>query len=101
MLLRSLALASVGMLLCAVPASAATYTVAVRDDYFGPKVIRVTKGARVTWVNRGRDDHTVTTRRWTVDLAPGQRYSRVIRRDWRYVCVYHGDMTGRVVCRNC
>jgi plastocyanin len=101
MLLRSLALASAGLLLCAVPASAASYTVAVRDDYFGPQTIRVRNGDRVTWINRGNDDHTVTTRKWSQVLNPGERYTRTIRRDWRYVCVYHGDMTGRVVCRNC
>jgi plastocyanin len=101
MLLRSLGLASAGLLLCAVPASAATYTVAVRDDYFGPQVMKVRKGDKVTWINRGDDDHTVTTRRWSVALSPGERTSRIIRRDWRYVCVYHSDMTGRIACRNC
>jgi plastocyanin len=101
MLLRSLALATSGVLLCAVPASAATYTVAVRDDYFGPRLVTVRKGDRVTWVNRGNSDHTVTTRRWNVVLSPGETYSRRIYRAWRYHCVYHSDMTARIACRNC
>jgi plastocyanin len=101
MLLKSLVLAAVGLILCAVPASAATKTVAVRDDYFQPSITRLYKGGRVLWINYGRDDHTVTTRRWTVELSPGERYSRRIWRDWSYVCVYHSNMTGRVVCRNC
>lgn len=101
MLLRPLALASVGVLLCALPASAATTTVAVRDDFFKPRIVKVAKGSRVLWVNRGSDDHTVTTRRWNVELSPGERYSRRVRRGFRYRCVYHSDMTGRVVCRNC
>jgi plastocyanin len=101
MLLRSLALASAGLMLCALPASAASYTVAARDDYFQPRLLTVSKGDRVTWVNRGSDPHTVTTGRWSVALSPGQSYSRRIWRGWRYYCRYHSDMTGRVACRNC
>jgi plastocyanin len=100
MLLKSLVLAAVGVLLCALPASAATQ-VAVRDDYFQPGIVRVYKGNRVVWVNYGGDAHTVTTRRWSVTLSPGERYTRRIWRDWRYLCRFHGDMTGQVVCRNC
>jgi plastocyanin len=101
MLIRSVTLAVAALLLCALPASAASYTVAVRDDYFRPRLLTVSKGDRVVWVNRGDEPHTVTTRRWHEVLRPGERYSRVIRRNWRYYCVYHGDMTGRVTCRNC
>ncbi len=97
MLLRSLALALAGLTLCALPASAASYTVAVRDDFYRPRLLTVSKGDRVVWVNRGQDRHTVTTRRWNVVLDPGERHSRVIRRGWRYRCVYHGDMTGRII----
>jgi plastocyanin len=100
MLLKSLVLAVVGLILCALPASAVTQ-VAVRDDYFGPSVVRVYKGSRVVWVNYGRDTHSVTTRRWSVRLSPGERYSRRIYRGFSYVCVFHGDMSGRVACRNC
>lgn len=101
MLLRSTALALSGLLLCSVPASAASYTVAARDDYFRPRLLTVSKGDRVTWVNRGGSDHTVTTRRWSVVLDPGESYSRRIWRGWRYRCRYHDDMRGRVACRNC
>jgi plastocyanin len=101
MLLRSFALALAALMLCALPASAASTTVAVRDDFFRARLVTVSKGARVIWVNRGHERHTVTTRRWHVVLRPGERYSRIIRRDWRYVCAYHGSMTGRVACRNC
>jgi plastocyanin len=101
MLLRSLALASAGLMLCALPASAVTYTVAVRDDYFKPRLTTVSKGDRITWVNRGSSPHTVTTRRWDVVLSPGESYSRRIYQAWRYHCRYHSDMTGRIACRNC
>ncbi len=97
--LRSLALASMILVLCAFPAWAGTTTVAVRDNSFRPAVVSVAQGSRVVWVNRGRDDHTVTTRRWSVVLKPGERYGRRVRHGFRYVCAYHGAMTGRVVVR--
>jgi plastocyanin len=96
MLLRATALASAAVMLAALPASAASTTIAVRDDYFKPRVKTVAKGTRVVWVNRGEDDHTVTTRRWNVVLNPGERHVRRVRRGFRYRCVYHGDMTGRI-----
>ncbi len=99
MLLRSFALASASLVLVALPASAETTTVAIGDDYFRPGVRTVVKGTRVVWVNRGRHDHTVTTRRWSVSLSPGERYGRRVYRGFRYVCAYHGQMTGRVAIR--
>jgi plastocyanin len=99
MLLRSLGLAVVGLLLCALPASAAT-TVSVRDDYFQPRLVSVAKGSRVVWVNRGSDPHTITTPAWSVRLAPGQSYGRRIYRGWSYRCRFH-DMRGRIACTNC
>jgi plastocyanin len=99
MLLRSLALACAAVVLAAIPASAATTTIAMRDDYFRPGVRTVAKGNKVVWVNRGNDRHTVTTRRWSVVLSPGERYDRRVRHGFRYVCAYHGAMTGRIRLR--
>jgi plastocyanin len=100
MLVRSLALAAAGLVLAAVPAAAApTATISLGDDYFGPQARTVTPGTRVVWVNRGRSNHTVTTRQWSVRLGPGERYSRRVGHGFRYVCVYHGAMSGRVVVR--
>ena len=99
MLLRSLALALAGLVLAALPAFAAPTTISVGDNFFRPAVQTVNRGARVVWVNRGHAHHTVTTRRWSVVLSPGERYSRRIRGGFRYVCVYHGAMTGRITVR--
>jgi plastocyanin len=100
MLLRSSVLAVVGLMLAALPASAApSATIGMRDDYFGPRTKTVSKGTRVVWVNQGRSNHTVTTRQWSVRLDPGERYSRRVRGGFRYVCVYHGAMSGRIVVR--
>ena len=99
MLLRSLALACAVLILAAVPASAGSSTISMRDDAFRPGVKAVAKGAKVVWVNRGRDKHTVTTRKFSVVLDPGERYSKRVRHGFRYVCAYHGAMKGRVKMR--
>ena len=99
MLLRSLALALAGLVLAALPAAAAPITIRVGDNVFRPGVQAVDRGTRVIWVNRGHANHTVTTRRWSVVLSPGERYSRRITGGFRYVCVYHGAMTGRITVR--
>jgi plastocyanin len=99
MLLRSLALASAGLLLTALPASAATTTIGMGENYFQPGVRSVAKGTRVVWVNNGNRYHTVTTRSWSVTLKPGERYSRRVHRGFRYVCAYHGAMVGRITLR--
>ena len=97
MLLRTIALTCAGVLLVAAPATAAGNRVAVGDDYFRPGVKTVAKGTRVVWVNVGSSPHTVTTRNWSRNLNPGQRYARVVKRGFRYHCIYHSDMTGRIV----
>lgn len=100
MLLRSLALCCAALILTAIPASAAVTTeVTAGDNYFRSSVKRVAPGTRIVWVNRGNRYHTVTTRGWSVVLRPGERYSRRVTHGFRYVCAYHGSMTGRVVVR--
>lgn len=97
MLLKSIGLAMAGLLLAAVPASAAISRVNLGDDYFRPGVKTVAKGTKVVWVNTGRSPHTVTTGAWSKNLNPGQRYARVVKRGFRYHCKYHDGMKGRIV----
>jgi plastocyanin len=97
MLLKtSIGLAAAGLVLAALPASAAGNRVNIGDDYFRPGVKTVTKGTRVVWVNTGSSPHTVTTNGWSHNLNPGQRYARVVKRGFRYHCIYHSGMTGRI-----
>lgn len=96
MLFKStIALAAASLLLAAVPAHAAGSRISVGDDYYSPRVKTVSKGTRVVWINYGSDPHTVTTANWSARLDPGERYSRVVRRGFRYHCKFH-DMRGRV-----
>ncbi len=46
----------------ALPSVAATTTktVAVKDDFFGPKKLTISKGSKVKWVWKGKQGHNVT-----------------------------------------
>lgn len=99
MLLRSLVLTCAALVLTAIPASGAITSVRVGDNYFHSSVKKVTSGTRITWINHGNRYHTITTRGWSVVLRPGQRYSRRVNHSFRYVCLYHGSMAGRVIVR--
>lgn len=78
--------------------AAATKTVSITDDQFSPKTVKVKKGSKVKWVNNGDDDHTTTGSGWDKTLAPGQSYARKFKKagTFKYVCRFHGGMTGKV-----
>lgn len=72
------------------------------DNLFRPRGITVEPGTRVKWTNAGEVIHTATALSGAWDsgnVAPGGSWSRVFRRagTFRYVCLLHPDMTGRVV----
>lgn len=81
------------------PASVTRRTVAMYDNYFRPRRIRIPRGARVRWVNRGEVPHTTTGRGWDATLEPGESYTRRFRRagTYRYLCRFHPGMTGRII----
>ena len=53
--------ASLAAGVAALPSVAATTTktVAVKDDFFGPKNVTITKGSKVKWVWKGKQGHNV------------------------------------------
>jgi plastocyanin len=57
-----IAAAAVAAGVAALPSSAATTTktVAVKDDFFGPKKLTIAKGSKVKWVWKGTQGHNVT-----------------------------------------
>jgi plastocyanin len=78
-----------------------TKTIAMRDDLFSPKTVRVARGTTIKWVNRGESVHTTTSRSglWDRTLSSGQSYSRRFNRGgtFKYVCRFHDDMIGKIV----
>jgi plastocyanin len=90
------ALALAGAL--AVPALAATRTIALRDTFFSPKSVTVKKGTTVKWVWRGRLPHNVTVKKGPVKFhsrtfTKGSYSKRLTRRGtYRIVCTVHPGM---------
>lgn len=78
-----------------------TKTIAMRDDLFSPKTVRVARGTTIKWVNRGESAHTTTSRSglWDRTLSSGQSYSRRFNRagTFKYICRFHDDMIGKIV----
>jgi plastocyanin len=90
------ALALVGAL--AVPALAATKTIALRDTFFSPRSATVKKGTTVKWVWRGRLPHNVTVTKGPVKFhsrtfTRGSYAKKMTRRGtYRIVCTLHSGM---------
>jgi plastocyanin len=89
---------------CHGEATEATGTVVVlAERCFGPTVLRVAPGAKVTWINRDYDVHNVTGfgYRWGTqgDLRRGDRFSTTFSSQgvYPYTCYLHPGMNGAVV----
>jgi plastocyanin len=76
-------------------------TVYIKDFYFSPAKITVEPGTTVTWVNKGRHPHTVTSFDGQFDsgtLWPGESYKVTFKGHGTigYYCAIHPSMTGSV-----
>ena len=82
----------------AVPALAATKSIALRDTFFSPKSMTVSKGTTVKWVWRGRLPHNVTVKSGPVKFrsktqTTGSFSKRLTRAGtYRIVCTIHPGM---------
>ena len=80
----------------------ATRTVVIQNFSFKPAHITVTRGTRVTWINRDMTKHTATASNGAFDsgiLRPGQSYSHTFKTAGRtnnYHCEIHPFMRGSV-----
>jgi plastocyanin len=56
-----IAAAAVAAGVAALPSTAATTTktVSIKDNFFGPKKLTISKGAKVKWVWKGKERHNV------------------------------------------
>jgi plastocyanin len=99
---------ALGLLAALGPAAAQeARVVRALDDVFGPNTLEVPAGATVTWVNDGRNPHTVTADDGSFDsgeIPPGRTFTRTFETatEIAYHCVYHGapgglGMAGRLV----
>lgn len=72
------------------------------NSRFSPRVMTVSRGTRVRWVNNDNLRHTSTSNTDVWDsgtLRTGGSFSRIFRRvgTFRYHCSIHPEITGRVV----
>jgi plastocyanin len=69
---------------------------------FKPKTIKIAKGTRVKWKNRGTVNHSTTSNKGLWDsglLAPGETFGRVFKKagTFKYHCTVHASMVGKIV----
>jgi plastocyanin len=90
----------------AVPALAATKTVAVKDDVFSSKALKISKGTTVKWVWEGKSFHNVTA----LQGSPAQFRSKLQMKGsfthrftktgkYTIVCTIHSQMVSTVTVK--
>lgn len=78
----------------AILAPKGEFTVEAYDDFFRPEKITITVGTKVTWVNLGKKDHTVTYGTlFDGDLKVGDTFSFTFDKPgtYQYYCVTHSE----------
>ena len=81
----------------AAPSTGATTskTVSVKDDFFGPKKLTITKGSKVTWVWKGKERHNVAVANGPSNFRFGTRkkgskaHTFTKRGTYSIVCTIH------------
>ena len=80
------------------PAAPKTVTVAIKDNFFGPKKVAIAVGDKVTWKWKGYSVHDVTVVKGPQKFKSKQQssgtFSRVIKKPGAYkiVCTLHPGM---------
>jgi plastocyanin len=82
----------------AVPAQSSTRGVSVKDNFFSPKTLTVSKKTTVKWSWRGRAPHNVTFRTVHSTTKRSGSYSLKFNRagTFSYRCTIHPGMTGKI-----
>lgn len=81
------------------PAENAQNIVSIENFSFNPSVITVTKGTKVTWVNKDSTVHTITSPSFTSgNLNTGDKFEFVFADagTFDYTCGIHPSMKGKV-----
>jgi plastocyanin len=84
--------------------TARSATVGIHEFKYGPAVITIPVGARVTWVNHDEEPHTVTAAAGTftsVGLSHEETFTRTFteRGSYEYFCALHPYMKATVVVK--
>ncbi|MFL5836736.1 MAG: plastocyanin/azurin family copper-binding protein [Solirubrobacteraceae bacterium] len=81
-----------------VPAQSATRGVSVKDNFFSPKSLSVSKRSTVKWSWKGQAPHNVTFRTVHSPTKRSGSYSLKFNRagSFSYRCTIHPGMTGKI-----
>lgn len=87
-----------------IPPKPKPNAVAIEQFAYAPAVLRIRRGASVTWTNRDAAPHTVSARNGSFtsrELRKGSTYRRTFPRpgSYTYLCALHPQMKGTVVVR--
>lgn len=93
---------------CFAASNTKSVIVVMKDKYFSPKIITISKGQKVTWVNKGNMNHNVSSTNGgfnSGNISPGSKYSFTFtnKGSYRYRCTLHSvfgfGMTGKVIIK--
>jgi pyruvate-formate lyase len=76
-----------------------THNDEVKDDFFSPKTVKISKGSKVTWTWKGDNPHDVKFKNFGSPTKTSGTYSHRFKKKgtFKYVCRIHSGMTGKVV----
>lgn len=86
----------------ALSTAATTKSISVKDDFFSPKNVTISKGTRVTWRWTGDSDHNVKstgTKKFkssTLKDTGTHKVTFTKTGTYNYECTLHDGMTGRI-----
>jgi plastocyanin len=80
----------------------ATYTIAIKDFEFSPRLLTIHAGSKVTWVNKDEEPHKVVEvnsvfTSQPLDTDAGFVYEFDTPGTYSYFCSLHPHMTGKIV----
>jgi plastocyanin len=77
-----------------------THIVEIKDFSFVPKILNLTKGDKVVWINKDSIVHNIVNsssqETLSATLAKGQEFSYIVKQGLNYECGFHPSMTGVV-----
>lgn len=93
---RLLALSAAVAAFAPAALSDAAVTVSVKDNFFSPKSVTVSKGSSVKWVWKGKAKHNVTASGFGSKTQRSGTFSHRFNKTTSVFCTIHGGMTMKV-----
>lgn len=95
-MLKILSLSACIALLAPAALSQGSASVSVKDDFFSPSSVTVSKGEKVKFTWKGRNSHNVRGNGASSKLQRSGSYSKSFSKSGTVFCSVHGGMTMKV-----